>query len=207
MSRKDLDGFEHHTLWENVQGIATGVFMTTIGLVFLTSAGLFIGQAAGLALIIAKLTDTSFGLWFFIVNTPFFLFGIRRLCWDFALRSIVAIGAISLLATLLPDFMTFDYLHPLLAAIANGVVTGIGILAALRHGAGLGGVSVAAAAIQDWTGFRAGYVLYIIDAIIFGIALLIYDFDIWVYSLIGAIILNGLIAVNHRSDWYAVKFR
>lgn len=207
MSRKDLDGYEHHSLWENVQGIATGVFMTTLGLVFLTSAGLFIGQAAGLALIIAKLTNTEFGLWFFIVNTPFFLFGIRRLGWEFALRSIVAIGAISVLATILPKYMTFENLHPLLGALANGVLAGIGILAALRHGAGLGGVSVAAAAIQDWTGFRAGYVLYIVDAIIFGVAAFLYDWDIVLYSLIGAMVLNGLIAVNHRSDWYAAKFR
>jgi len=207
MSRKDLDGFEHHTLWENVQGISTGVFMTALGLVMLTSAGLFIGQAAGLALIISKLTETPFGIWFFVVNTPFFLFGVRRLGWDFALRSILAIAGISILATIIPQYMIFESLHPLLGAVANGTLAGIGILAALRHGAGLGGVSVAAAAVQEWTGFRAGYFLYATDAIIFGIAAFLYDLDILLYSLLGAAILNGLIAVNHRSDWYAVKFR
>ncbi|MEO0343318.1 MAG: YitT family protein [Pseudomonadota bacterium] len=205
MSKLAEDGL-HHSPWENAQGIAIGVFIVSLGLLFLKSAGLFVGQAAGIALIGAYLTDTPFGLWFFCVNAPFFLFGARRLGWMFVLRSIIGIAAVSGLSFILPKYIQFDQVHPLAAALASGILAGLGILAALRHGAGLGGVSVMAAAIQAKTGFRAGYVQLIVDALIFIPAFLVFETPIVMYSLFGAIVINGIIAINHRTDWYQPKF-
>ncbi|MEM0977594.1 MAG: YitT family protein [Pseudomonadota bacterium] len=205
MSTNAPDGL-HHTLLENIQGISIGVFIVSLALLFLKSAGLFVGQAAGIALIGSYLTETPFGIWFFCVNAPFFLFGARRLGWMFALRSIIGIAAVSVLSFLLPNYVRFDEVHPLVAALASGILAGLGILAALRHGAGLGGVSVMAAAIQAKTGFRAGYVQLIVDALIFVPAFFIFESDIVLYSLLGAFVVNGIIAINHRTDWYQPKF-
>ncbi|MEM9715088.1 MAG: YitT family protein [Pseudomonadota bacterium] len=205
MSSLDQNGL-HHSSLENIQGIAIGVFIVSLGLLFLKSAGLFVGQAAGIALIGAYLTDTPFGLWFFSVNAPFFLFGARRFGWRFTIRSILGVAGVSALSFLLPNYIQFDQVHPIAAALASGILTGLGILAALRHGAGLGGVSVMAAAVQAKTGFRAGYVQLIIDALIFIPAFFIFETNIVLYSLLGAFVINGIIAINHRPDWYQAKF-
>lgn len=206
MSKADQDGL-HHSLLENIQGISIGVFIVSLALLFLSSAGLFVGQAAGIALIGSYLTDTPFGIWFFCVNAPFFLFGAQRLGWVFAIRSLIGIAAVSMLSFLLPQYIQFETVNPVVAALASGILAGLGILAALRHGAGLGGVSVMAAAIQDKTGFRAGYVQLIVDALIFIPAFFVFELRIVLYSLLGAVVINGIIAVNHRPDWYNPKFR
>ena len=207
MSVTDTQGKPHHTTAENIHGIAIGVFISSLGLLFLSSAGLFVGQAAGLALIASYLTNTEFGIWFFVINVPFFLFGIKRLGWFFALRSIIGVASVSALSMILPNYIQFHLVNPVIAALASGCLIGLGTLAALRHGAGLGGVSVMAAAIQAKTAFRAGYVQLIFDVVIFTVAAFVFPPSVLLYSFLGALVLNGIVAVNHRDDWYNPQFR
>jgi len=83
-----------------------------------------------------------------------------------------------------------------------GALVGMGPLAMFRHNGSLGGLGVVALMIQDSTGFRAGYVQLIADAIIFGLAALVLPLWVVLWSLLGAVVLNLIIAVNHRRDRY-----
>ncbi len=56
--------------------------------------------------------------------------------------------------------------------------------------------------IQDSTGFRAGWVQLIFDGCLFGLAFFLFDPVIVAYSLLGAVVLNLIIAINHRRDRY-----
>lgn len=194
-----------HSPVEDVQGLATGVVMCTMGLVILTHLGLITGQTAGLAVVISYLTGQSFGLVFFLVNIPFYLFAMKAMGWEFTLKSMGCVAALSLGTELVPLGFAIERLDPVLGATMFGVVTGIGLLAIFRHKGSLGGLGVVAIWIQDRFGIRAGYIQLGFDAALFGVAAFLFPFSVVAYSLLGAVVLNGLIAFNHRRDWYVVR--
>ena len=82
------------------------------------------------------------------------------------------------------------------------MVQGAGLLAIFRHRASLGGVGVVALYLQDRTGFRAGWTQLLVDLVVFALAWLTLPAAAVLYSLAGALVLNLVIAINHRRDRY-----
>ncbi|MEM6384313.1 MAG: YitT family protein [Pseudomonadota bacterium] len=191
-----------HTPLEDVQGLATGAVMCTMGVFLLTHLGLITGQTAGLAVVISYLTGWSFGLVFFVVNLPFYVFAIRAMGWEFTLKSMACVVALSVGTEYMPLGFAIERLDPALGAIMFGVVTGIGLLAIFRHKGSLGGLGVVAIWVQDTFGIRAGYIQLGFDAALFAVAAVLFPLSVVMYSVLGAVVLNGLIAFNHRRDWY-----
>ena len=191
-----------HTPLEDVQGLSLGVFICALGVTLLTHLGFLTGQTAGLALLVAYVTDTSFGVVFFLINLPFYLFSWRRLGAEFTIKSAICVTALSIAVETMPRGLQIGDLDPLLGTVAFGALTGLGLLAVFRHKGSLGGLGVIALMVQDKTGFRAGYVQLIFDVLIFGSAIFLFPPRVVIYSLIGAAILNGVIAFNHRRDRY-----
>ncbi|MBT9383236.1 YitT family protein [Pseudooceanicola sp. CBS1P-1] len=193
---------QHHTPLEDIQGLAIALLTSATGLVFISSLGFITGQTAGLALIIAYLSGWSFGLVFFLVNLPFYALAWKRLGSEFTLKSFFCVTVVSVAVDYIPRGMSFDHLDPILGTAIFGVLTGYGLLGIFRHKGSLGGLGVIALMIQDRTGFRAGYVQLIVDAILFTVAFFLFDTRTVAFSLFGAVILNGVIAFNHRRDRY-----
>ncbi|WP_227268082.1 YitT family protein [Roseobacter weihaiensis] len=191
-----------HTRWEDIQGLGVGIFLCSLGVHVLTTVGLITGQTAGIAVILSYLTGYSFGVIFFIVNLPFYLLAYRRLGLEFTLKSIASVTLMSVLTELMPGGLQFAYIHPALGAVAFGAMVGIGLLAMFRHNGSMGGLGVVALLVQDTTGFRAGWVQLIVDAVIFAVALLLFPPSVVLYSLLGAVVLNLVITFNHRRDRY-----
>lgn len=191
-----------HSYFEDAQGLIFGTLMCALGLQFLTHAGFMTGQTAGLALLLSYTTNWSFGLIFFVINLPFYWLGYRRIGLAFTIKSFVSVGLLSLFTTILPHYIGFATLHPALAAILFGFISGAGLLALFRHGSSLGGVGIVALYIQDNIGFRAGWVQLGFDAVLFALALIWIDPLRVGWSLLGVVVLNLVIAINHRRDWY-----
>ena len=191
-----------HSPVEDAQGIFYGSFMAAIGVVILTHLGFVTGQTAGLAILIAYATGWGFGPVFFVVNLPFYWVGWRRFGPVFVAKSFAAVALLSIMASVLPRWIGFATLHPALGAILFGAITGSGLLALFRHGASLGGIGIVGLYIQDATGFRAGWVQLIFDACLFAIALMMMDRAPVGWSFLGAVIVNLVIAINHRRDRY-----
>ncbi|MGL6211401.1 MAG: YitT family protein [Paracoccaceae bacterium] len=191
-----------HTLIEDVQGLGLGIFLCSVGLHVLTHLGLITGQTAGIAVILSYLTGYSFGLVFFLINIPFYVLAWWRLGWVFALKSLISVTLLSVATTLMPQGFTIATLHPALGAVMFGSLAGLGLLAMFRHGGSLGGLGVVALIVQDSTGFRAGHVQLIFDAVIFAVALWLFPWPVVAWSVLGAVILNMVIAINHRRDRY-----
>lgn len=179
--------------------------MTSLGLVFLTHLGFLTGQTAGMALIISYLTGWSFGAVFFIVNLPFYVFAYARFGLEFTLKSLFCVTAVSVLSDLLARFIILESVDPLVGTLVFGITVGFGLLACIRHNGSLGGMSVLALYVQDRTGFKAGYFQLVIDAALFAIAVFIFPASVVAYSLFGAVVLNGVIAFNHRRDRYVAS--
>ncbi|WP_172294994.1 YitT family protein [Pseudoruegeria sp. HB172150] len=191
-----------HTVLDDVQGLGFGVFMCAIGLQILTSAGLITGQTAGIAVILSYVTGWGFGPVFFVINIPFYIIAYLRLGLAFTIKSLISVTALSLVSELLPLGWTVGEIHIGLAALMFGAIVGCGLLAMFRHNGSLGGLGVVALLIQDTTGFRAGYVQLIADAVIFAVGFLLFPLGVVLWSLAGAVVLNMVIALNHRRDRY-----
>ena len=191
-----------HTPLDDTQGAAFGTFMCALGLQFLTFNGLFTGQTAGLALILSYVTGWSFGAVFFVVNLPFYVLAWRRLGPTFTVKSLICVTLLSVMVEILPLGLSFDALSPAMGAVAFGALTGAGLLALFRHGGSLGGIGVVALLVQDSSGFRAGYVQLLFDVALFAVAALLFPWETVAYSLLGAVVLNLVIAINHRRDRY-----
>ncbi len=193
---------DRHSLLEDAQGLAYGTVMAALGIVILTHLGLMTGQTAGLALLISYVTGWSFGVVFFLLNLPFYWLGYRRMGLAFTLKTFVAVASLSGLSLLMPGWVSFAHLDPIFGAILFGLVSGAALLAIFRHGASLGGIGILALTLQDRSGFRAGYTQLLFDLALFAVALLVRDARTVAISLIGAVVVNLVIAINHRRDRY-----
>ena len=193
-----------HSPIEDAQGLAYGSFMAAVGVLLLTHLGFVTGQTAGLAILISYATGWGFAPVFFVVNLPFYWLGYRRLGLGFMLKSFIAVAAMSTLVAILPAGLQFGHVHPAVGALLGGFLTGSALLALFRHGASLGGVGIVALYLQDATGFRAGWTQLIFDACLFACALMLRDWQLVAWSFLGALVLNLVIAINHRRDRYIV---
>lgn len=191
-----------HSVVEDLQGLGIGVFACSIGLHVLTQVGLITGQTAGIAVIISYLTSWSFGAVFFAINLPFYWLAWLRMGPEFTVKSIISVTLLSALTEFLPAHFEIVRLDTWLGATVFGVLTGLGLLGVFRHNGSLGGLGIVALIVQDRLGFRAGYVQLGADAMIFATALMLFDTTTVLWSLLGAVILNTVIAFNHRRDRY-----
>ena len=191
-----------HSALEDAQGLGLGVFLCALGLSFLTHLGLITGQTAGIAVILSYLAGWPFGVVFFVINLPFYALAWMRMGREFTLKSLASVTLLSLLTLVIPQHLAFTQLSVGLGAVAFGALTGVGLLVLFRHNGSLGGLGVVALLVQDTTGFKAGYLQLIVDAVIFGAALLLFPAEIVGWSLLGAVVLNLIITFNHRRDRY-----
>ncbi|WGH78819.1 YitT family protein [Jannaschia ovalis] len=191
-----------HSLLEDVQGIALGCALCALGILFLTQAALITGQTAGLAVLLTYATDLPFGIWFFLVNLPFYWLGWTRMGARFVVKTVIAVSLVSALTALMPTVLRFDYVHPVAAAALAGAVIGLGLMAVFRHGASLGGIGILALWMQERFGIQAGWVQLGFDGILFLAAFALLDPVLVAASLLGAVVVNLIIAVNHRRDRY-----
>ncbi|MFT4013646.1 MAG: YitT family protein [Paracoccus sp. (in: a-proteobacteria)] len=191
-----------HRPLDDIQAIAYGGFLASVGVVLMTHLGLVTGQTAGLALLISYATGWSFGPVFFVVNLPFYWLGYRRLGLGFMLKSFAAVALMTVLVSVLPRGLQFGHVHPLVGALLVGCLTGTALLALFRHGVSLGGIGIVALYLQDATGLRAGWTQLAFDACLFAAALFLRDWHLVAWSFLGAVVLNLVIAINHRRDRY-----
>lgn len=191
-----------HTPFEDAQGIVFGTALCGFAVHMLTAAGLMTGQTAGLAVLIGYATGWGFGPVFLAVNLPFYWLAWRKMGPAFTLKTFLSVALMAGAVTALPHLVTFDRLEPLSTALIFGAIAGVGLLALFRHGGSLGGVGIVALWLQERTGLRAGWLQLGFDAVLFAAALAVIAPPLVAWSLAGAVVLNLVIAVNHRRDRY-----
>ncbi|MGO8187028.1 YitT family protein [Rhizobium leguminosarum] len=191
-----------HTPIEDVQGIFSGSLVAALGLYVLASAGLLTGSTAGVAFLLHYAFGVNFGLAFFLLNLPFFYLSWKRLGMAFTIKTFIAIGLTSVLADVQSRFFSISSIHPAWAALLGGLLLGFGLLALYRHRASLGGVGILGIYLQDRFGIRAGLVQLAIDMCVLAAAFFITTPPVVFYSVLGAVVLNLFVAINHRADRY-----
>ncbi len=191
----------HHWL-EDAQALLTGTLLFALSIIFIRQAGLLTGGTAGATFLAHYATGVSFGTLYFLINLPFYVFGLKALGKAFTLKTFCAVSLLSLYSELLPQWIVIERIHPLFATVIGGLLAGAGILMLIRHQSSLGGLSVLAIYLQKVKGWRAGNTLMMADAFIVLGALFIVDIEKVALSILGAFMLNLVLTINHRPGRY-----
>jgi len=191
-----------HTAFEDAQAILTGALFIALGVAMFARAGLLTGGTAGLAFLIHYATGWRFGVVFFVINVPFYVLALRAMGWTFTVKTFCAVAALSLFSELMPLVLRFDFLQPVYAGVMGGFLIGAGLLMLFRHKASLGGLNIVVLYLQERHGWRAGKVQMAIDCLIVLAAFAIVEPWLIAVSVLGAVALNLVVAVNHRPGRY-----
>ena len=191
-----------HTAFEDAQAIVTGALFIALGVAMFATAGLLAGGTAGLAFLIHYATGWRFGVVFFVINVPFYGLALRAMGWAFTLKTFCAIAALSLFTELMPLALRFESLDPLYAGVMGGCLIGAGLLMLFRHSASLGGINILSLVLQQRHGWRAGKVQMAIDCLIVLAAFALVEPRLIAVSVLGAVALNLVVAVNHKPGRY-----
>ena len=196
------DAQQRHRFYEDAIALVLGTVLVALGITFYAQAGILTSGLAGLSLLLDYASGYGFPLIFFTINVPFFLLALRRLGLAATLRTILAIGLVSVFARYTPEWVRVDAIEPLYAALFGGAVIGLGLLVLFRHRTGVGGINLVAIDLQERFGLRAGYVLLAVDLTILAVAVFLLPLDKLVLSVLGSCVLNMILALNHRPERY-----
>lgn len=202
MAVPDLTAPSRHTPLEDLFAILIGTAMLSFGIMLFSAAKVITGSIAGIALLLSYATDLGFGPLFFAINLPFYLLAALRMGWPFTVKTVAAVALVSLFSALFPNWITIGPVAPLFAALTGGAMIGLGMLSLFRHKASVGGVNILALFLQERFGIRAGWFQLAVDALILTSAFLVVSPERVAYSLLGALVINAIIGMNHKPGRY-----
>ena len=164
------------------------------------------GGVSGLATALAHLTPPiSVGAWALLLNIPLLLacwkqMGLRSLVMTLV-ASVLLSGFIDLFGLLLPGYTN----NPLLAAVAGGAISGLGVGILFLRGISTGGTDLLTLLLRKvFPNVRSGVMLLIIDASVVAIAVLIFrEIEVALYSTIAIVVSSKVIDALAQGVDYA----
>lgn len=174
---KDLKLFNFLLL--TVAGIVNAFGIT----IFLYPVNLYDSGISGTSMLLSQLTNgiVSLSVFLIILNTPLFLYGLKKQGFSFTIYAIYTVTIYALCAWLITDILPIDVsiasplagTDLLLCALFGGLISGIGSGLAIRYGGAIDGVEVMAIIFAKRMGITVGtfvmvynVTLYIICGII-----------------------------------------
>lgn len=193
-----------HSHIEDVMAMIIGTFLISFALLLMQQAHTLTGGTAGFALLIHYATGIAFGVIFFLLNIPFYYLAYKRLGLPMLIKTIIAVGLLSILTELHPHFIHLDGLTPLYGTVLANLLIGIGFLILFRHRSSLGGFNLLALYLQERYGISAGKVQMGLDISVLLASTIFISVPLLVISILGAVVLNLILTINHRPDRYVV---
>jgi uncharacterized membrane-anchored protein YitT (DUF2179 family) len=199
MSARGPDG---HTLFEDAQALLVAPLFFAFAVLLLKEAGLLTGGTVGIAFLIHYASQWPLGPILFAINLPFYALAARAMGRDFTAKTFLSVSLLALYTELLPHWVALQSIDRLFAAVMGGFLAGISLLMLIRHRASLGGLGILVVHLQNTRGWRAGKVQMAADCLILAAAVFVRDPVSVALSIVGAIALNLVIAVNHKAGRY-----
>lgn len=191
-----------HSLFEDAQAILVAPLFVAFAVLLFREAGLLTGGTVGIAFLIHYLSGWPMGAVVFCLNLPFYFFALRVMGRDFTIKTFVAVSLLAVYTEVVPRLIHLQSVDRTFAAVMGGFLIGVGLLMLIRHKSSVGGLGVVAIYLQNTRGWRAGKVQMAADVLILGAAVLIRDPLSVFLSIVGAVALNLVIAVNHKAGRY-----
>lgn len=153
----------------NAALICVGSAFLALGVVlFLAPNRIATGGTPGIAILLHFIVELPIGSLMLLVNLPLLLVGWRLLGLGFALRTLGAILATSLLLDLFAEVLKLQALsnNTLLATLYGGIAVGLGVGLILRGNASAGGSTIIARIVASRSRIRPGQVIFGLDLLI-----------------------------------------
>lgn len=163
--------------------ISLGVLSAGFGLKgFLLPNNFIDGGAVGISLLLSEISGISLSILLIVVNIPFIVLGFYSISREFALKTALAIIALSILVAFFPyPQITAD---KLLVAVFGGFFLGSGIGLAVRGGGVIDGTEVLAINLSKKLGLTIGDIILILNIIIFSFAAWLLSIETALYSIL-----------------------
>lgn len=163
-------------------GLYNGGFMGTAQLLrTLAVSGLHIPVPSGV--------DLS-GIIYFIINIPLFFMGLRVLGKEFALKTLVTVTVQSILLVVVPVSSAPIIEDYLTACIIGGIIAGTGTGLVLRGRTSGGGQDIVGLCLsKKYPNVSVGKINILMNILVYGVCLFLFNIEIVVYSLIYATVL------------------
>jgi len=163
--------------------IIAGVTSACFGLKsFLMPSHFIDGGVTGISLLLSTLTGWNLSYLIVLINIPFVILGYRQIGKGFALKTAIAIAALSLALIFLPfQPITHD---KLLIAFFGGLFLGGGIGLAMRGGCVIDGTEVLALYISKNSILTVGNIILILNIIIFAFAAYFLNIETALYAIL-----------------------
>lgn len=194
--------FPTHRFYEDILALFCAGVLVSFGVELFGTHNLLTGGTAGIAIIGTHLIDMNFGLLFFLINIPFYFLAWTQLSKRFTINTFISVSMVSVMTEQMQHVISIQSIHPMFASVAGGMLIGVGLLIMFRHKSSLGGLGILALYLQNKFNIRAGNVGLLVDSVILTSSLFIFSIDLVILSVIGAVTLNLLIAVNHKPGRY-----
>lgn len=166
---------------------------------FLSPANLYGSGVTGMAQLMSSLLGeqvfgmSSIAVWSFVINVPLILLAWKNIGKGFTLLTLFTILSSSFFINQLPIIEVTDNL--VLAALAGGALTGIGIGLCLKYGFSTGGVDIIALVVQKKSGKSVGQLGMLINGLILLMAGLLYGWELAIASLLSIYVATKMIDV------------
>jgi uncharacterized membrane-anchored protein YitT (DUF2179 family) len=168
----------------NTALIVLGILSAGLGLKgFLLSSHFIDGGVTGVSMLLANVLGWQLAILILVINLPFIALGYRQIGRVFAIKSILAIGGLSLCLA----FVKYPDITPdkLLTAVFGGFFIGAGIGLAIRGGAVLDGTEIAALLISKNSALlKVGDVIMLFNIVIFSAAAFFLGIESALYSIL-----------------------
>lgn len=152
------------------------------------------GGVAGVALLVWQMFKLPVGLQVLVYNIPILWWAWRDLGRKFLLLTVVGIGAMTLILTVMPVYAAVPD-DPMLSAIFGGLLVGIGVGIAMRAGGSCGGLDVAAVAFNRRFSIPMGDIMLGFNAIVVVLAGMTGDLKSVLYTLISMFVTGKMVDV------------
>ena len=178
------------------------LFLTAAGLInafgvtiFLAPVKLYDSGISGTSMLLAQLTPEAWSLSVFLLllNTPLFLYGLRRQGPVFTVYAIYTVAIYSLGAWLITDVLPVDVTMAsplagsdlLLCALFGGLISGLGSGLAIRFGGAMDGIEVMAVTFAKGLGLSVGTFVMIYNVLLYVICgMVIHSWILPLYSIV-----------------------
>lgn len=175
--------------------VVVGAALVAVGYnLFFLPHNLVSGGVAGVALLIYQIFKLPVGLQVLIYNIPIMWWAWRDLGRKFLILTLIGIGAMTLIVTLVPIHNAIAD-DPMLNAIFGGLVVGIGGGISIRAGGSLGGLDVAVVSFNRRWSIPMGDIMLFFNAVVLGLAGLQGDLKAVLYTLIAMFVSGKMVDV------------
>ena len=199
-----LQEIEKYWKWYQINrylGALAGAVVYALGInLFIVPVSLYSGGIMGFAqvsrTVLVEYLHAPFqnfdvaGVIYYLINAPILLLSMKRIGRRFFAKTVMCVTIVTVLLSVIPipaqPILPDDTLA---CCVIGGIICGLGMGLALKCGGSLGGTDIVGMMLIKWRrDFRVGRVNMIVNVVLYGICLFLFNVPTVIYSLIYAFV-------------------